>query len=91
MILGENTSVIGIDFDQRGTGFPRIFNVTVDMGAVEVQSIAASGGGGGGANWDGVGVNSLTSVLLQDQSGLDCIGLIMIFSGALACCFEREA
>ena len=70
---GENTSVTGIDFDQRGTGFPRIFNATVDMGAVEVQGIAASGGASGAEveTGDGIGVNSLTSVLLQDQSGLD--------------------
>ena len=64
---------VPLDFDQRGTGFPRIFNATVDMGAVEVQGIAASGGASGAEveTGDGIGVNSLTSVLLQDQSGLD--------------------
>ena len=62
---GDNSLIpSGVTTDQRG--FARIANGTVDMGAVEVQGTAASGGGS-----DGVGVNSLTSVLLQDQSGLD--------------------
>ncbi|MFH1303703.1 MAG: choice-of-anchor Q domain-containing protein, partial [Planctomycetota bacterium] len=37
---GDNTAVIDaeIEFDQRGTGFSRIVNETVDIGAFEVQS-----------------------------------------------------
>jgi len=67
---GSNDAAAGLDFDQRGTGFARIANGTVDMGAVEVQVASSSGASGG---WDGVGVQSLTTVLLQDQSGLDRI------------------
>ncbi|AFZ51172.1 beta strand repeat-containing protein [Dactylococcopsis salina] len=35
---GDNNSIpAGVDFDQRGDGFDRIFNGTVDIGAFEVQ------------------------------------------------------
>jgi predicted outer membrane repeat protein len=64
---GDNSLIpSGVTTDQRG--FARIANGTVDMGAVEVE-----GSAGASSGWDGVGVQSLTSVLLQDQSGLDRI------------------
>jgi predicted outer membrane repeat protein len=71
---GSNAAAAGIVFDQRGTGFARIANGTVDMGAVEVQGSDASNEDDASSDEgssDGVGVNSLTTVLLKDQSGLD--------------------
>ncbi|AFZ51180.1 Cadherin domain-containing protein [Dactylococcopsis salina PCC 8305] len=38
---GDNNSIpAGVDFDQRGTGFDRIFNNTVDIGALELLPFA---------------------------------------------------
>ena len=36
---GSNAPAAGLDFDQRGSGFPRIFNSNVDIGAFEVQEL----------------------------------------------------
>jgi hypothetical protein len=37
---GNNSLIPGLDFDQRGAGFPRIINITVDIGAYEAQAAA---------------------------------------------------
>ena len=34
---GDNAGAAGLSFDQRGSGFDRIVNGTVDIGAFEVQ------------------------------------------------------
>jgi len=38
---GDNAAAAAITFDQRGTGFPRVVNGTVDMGAFESAVLAA--------------------------------------------------
>ncbi|MFN4258554.1 MAG: choice-of-anchor Q domain-containing protein [Gemmataceae bacterium] len=52
---GNNADAAGLDFDQRGTGFPRIVDDTVDIGAFELQAapphvhlfaVGADAGGG---------------------------------------------
>jgi hypothetical protein len=37
---GNNANATGLTYDQRGTGFPRIVNTTVDIGAFEVSPAA---------------------------------------------------
>jgi VCBS repeat-containing protein len=37
---GNNAAAVGLAYDQRGPGFPRIFDETVDIGAYELQSAA---------------------------------------------------
>jgi hypothetical protein len=39
---GLTSAAAGITYDQRGPGFPRVVGAAVDIGAVEVQSIAAT-------------------------------------------------
>lgn len=44
---GDNGLIpVGISTDQRGAGFVRIANTTVDIGALEVQALVVPGGGG---------------------------------------------
>ena len=40
---GSNTEAAGLTTDQRGSGFPRIHNGTVDIGAVELQNNIIAG------------------------------------------------
>lgn len=48
--LALNLANVALDFDQRGMGFPRVVNTTVDMGAYEAVAGGERIGGGGGGS-----------------------------------------
>ncbi len=88
---GDNLLATGISFDQRGSGFPRIQNTTVDAGAYEAVTYKISGtvfedvnyGGGAGrdlATSSGVGRPNVT-VELYSAGGTFIVSTITNGSG----------
>jgi hypothetical protein len=65
---GDNTDAA--DFDQRGNGFLRIVNGTVDIGAFEVQSTGAPGSGVDGMDLSGVQLSASATTVQPETAAV---------------------
>ncbi|MEO1619945.1 MAG: DUF4114 domain-containing protein [Cyanobacteria bacterium J06632_3] len=61
---GDDNTTEGVPFDQRGSGFDRVVDDSVDIGAVEFS--ASSSGGDGGDGGERIGNTPPTAIVLEN-------------------------